>query len=79
MNRIIFCKFLKKKAEGQDYQIYPGTLGKRIYNEISKLAWNMWISKQTILINEKKLNTFSVNDRKIIEKHMINFLFKNIK
>lgn len=77
MSRIIFCKFLKKKAEGQEYQIYPGTLGKRIYNEISKLAWKMWISKQTMIINEKKLNMLNLNDRKIIEKYMKNFLFKN--
>ncbi|CAL4325476.1 oxidative damage protection protein [Buchnera aphidicola] len=77
MNRIIFCKFLKKEAEGQEYQIYPGILGKRIYNEISKSAWKIWMSKQTMIINEKKLNMLNLNDRKIIEKHMENFLFKN--
>ncbi|MCW5196450.1 oxidative damage protection protein [Buchnera aphidicola (Pemphigus obesinymphae)] len=77
MNRIIFCKFLKKEAEGQEYQIYPGTLGKRIYNEISKLAWEIWMSKQTTIINERKLNMLNLKDRKIIEKHMENFLFKN--
>lgn len=77
MNRIIFCKFLKKEAEGQEYQIYPGILGKRIYNEISKLAWKIWMSKQTMIINEKKLNMLNLNDRKIIEKYMENFLFKN--
>lgn len=77
MNRIIFCKFLKKEAEGQEYQIYPGILGKRIYNEISKLAWKIWMSEQTMIINEKKLNMLNLNDRKIIEKHMENFLFKN--
>jgi Fe-S cluster biosynthesis and repair protein YggX len=76
MNRIIFCTFLKKEAEAQDYQTYPGTLGKRIYNEISKLAWKMWLSKQTMLINENKLNMFSINDRKKIEQYMEHFLFK---
>ncbi|HXK00336.1 MAG TPA: oxidative damage protection protein [Buchnera sp. (in: enterobacteria)] len=76
MNRIIFCKFLKREAEAQDYQTYPGILGKRIYNEISKLAWQIWLSKQTMLINEKKLNMFSINDRKKIEKYMESFLFK---
>jgi len=76
MNRIIFCTFLKKEAEAQDHQTYPGTLGKRIYNEISKLAWKIWLSKQTMLINEKKLNMFSIKDRKKIEQYMENFLFK---
>ncbi|QNS01724.1 MAG: oxidative damage protection protein [Buchnera aphidicola (Pentalonia nigronervosa)] len=76
MRRIIFCTFLKKKTEGQDIQIYPGELGKKIYNHISKQAWKKWLSQQTILINEKKLNTFNLQDRMILEKHMKLFLFK---
>ena len=38
MARTIFCTFLQRDAEGQDFQLYPGELGKRIYNEISKLS-----------------------------------------
>lgn len=37
MSRTIFCTFLQREAEGQDFQLYPGELGKRIYNEISKI------------------------------------------
>ena len=76
MNRIIFCNFLKREAEGQDLQFYPGNIGKRIYNEISKEAWKQWIEKQTILINERKLKLINQEDRKILENEMINFLFK---
>lgn len=53
MSRTIFCTFLNQEAEGQDFQLYPGELGKRIFNEISKEAWSQWMSKQTMLINEK--------------------------
>lgn len=53
MSRTIFCTFLQREAEGQDFQLYPGELGKRIYNEISKEAWAQWQHKQTMLINEK--------------------------
>lgn len=42
MSRTIFCTFLQREAEGQDFQLYPGDLGKRIYNEISKEAWAQW-------------------------------------
>ena len=52
MSRTIFCTFLQREAEGQDFQLYPGELGKRIYNEISKEAWAQWQHKQTMLINE---------------------------
>ena len=76
MSRTIFCTFLQREAEGQDFQLYPGDLGKRIYNEISKEAWAQWQKKQTMLINEKKLNMMNVEHRKLLEQEMINFLFE---
>ncbi|CAJ0990904.1 oxidative damage protection protein [Pantoea sp. Nvir] len=76
MSRIIFCTYLQRDAEGQDFQLYPGELGKRIYNEISKEASKMWMVKQTMLINEKKLNMTNPEDRKVLEQAMINFLFE---
>ncbi|QCI17926.1 oxidative damage protection protein [Buchnera aphidicola (Acyrthosiphon lactucae)] len=76
MNRIIFCTFFKKKMEGQDFQSYPGKLGEKIYDQISKKAWQKWLIKQTILINENNLNMLVFKDRKKIEEHMEKFLFK---
>ncbi|WP_186821880.1 oxidative damage protection protein [Buchnera aphidicola] len=77
MSRIIFCAFLQKESEGQDYAPYPGELGKKIYDTISKIAWKEWKLQQTKLINEEKLNMFNPNDRKKIEDYMKLFLFKN--
>ena len=68
MSRTIFCTFLQREAEGQDFQLYPGELGKRIYNEISKEAWAQWQHKQTMLINEKKLNMMNAEHRKLLEQ-----------
>ncbi|CAI2518391.1 oxidative damage protection protein [Serratia entomophila] len=76
MSRTIFCTFLQRDAEGQDFQLYPGDVGKRIYNEISKEAWSEWMKKQTMLINEKKLNMMNVDDRKLLEQEMIKLLFE---
>ncbi|MDT3253774.1 oxidative damage protection protein [Serratia sp. root2] len=76
MSRTIFCTFLQRDAEGQDFQLYPGDVGKRIYNEISKEAWAEWMKKQTMLINEKKLNMMNVDDRKLLEAEMVKFLFE---
>ncbi|MBH3085640.1 oxidative damage protection protein [Serratia sp. CY70267] len=76
MSRTIFCTFLQRDAEGQAFQLYPGDVGKRIYNEISKEAWGEWMKKQTMLINEKKLNMMNVDDRKLLEEEMIKFLFE---
>ncbi len=77
MSRTIFCTFLKRDAEGQDFQSWPGALGQRIYNEISKEAWAAWQAKQTMLINEKKLSMMQREDRQFLEQEMISFLFEN--
>ncbi|CDG47016.1 oxidative damage protection protein [Serratia symbiotica] len=76
MSRTIFCTFLQRDAEGQDFQLYPGDVGKRIFDEISKEAWGEWMKKQTMLINEKKLNMMNLDDRNLLEQEMIKFLFE---
>ncbi len=67
MSRTVFCARLQKDAEGLDFQLYPGDLGKRIFDNISKEAWGQWQSKQTMLINEKKLNMMDPEHRKLLE------------
>ncbi|WP_017443941.1 oxidative damage protection protein [Gayadomonas joobiniege] len=76
MSRTVYCEFLKKEADGLDFQMYPGELGKRIYDNISKEAWGLWQKKQTMLINEKKLNMMNPDDRKLLEAEMQGFLFE---
>ncbi|MGF1760188.1 oxidative damage protection protein [Photobacterium sagamiensis] len=76
MSRTVFCTRLKKDAEGLDFQLYPGDLGKRIFDNISKEAWAEWQSKQTMLINEKKLNMMNTEHRQLLETEMVNYLFE---
>ncbi|QSX30951.1 MULTISPECIES: oxidative damage protection protein [Shewanella] len=76
MARTVNCVYLNKEAEGLDFQLYPGELGKRIFDSISKEAWGLWQKKQTMLINEKKLNMMNLEHRKLLEEQMVNFLFE---
>ncbi|WP_438864689.1 oxidative damage protection protein [Neptunicella sp.] len=76
MSRTVSCQYLKKDAEGLDFQLYPGELGKRIFDNISKEAWALWQKKQTMLINEKKLNMMDAEHRKFLEGAMQDFLFE---
>ncbi|MGL5360960.1 MAG: oxidative damage protection protein [Shewanella sp.] len=76
MARTVNCVYLHKEADGLDFQLYPGDLGKRIFDSISKEAWGLWQKKQTMLINEKKLNMMKVDDRKFLEEQMTSFLFE---
>ena len=56
MARTVQCTLLKKEAEGLDFPTYPGELGKRIYLNVSKEAWQQWLKHQTMLVNETRLN-----------------------
>ena len=76
MAREVYCVFLKKTAPGLDFQLYPGELGKKIFDNISKEAFSQWQSKQTMLINEKKLNMMNPEHRQFLEAQMEAFLFK---
>lgn len=81
MSRTIFCQYLQRDAEGLDFQLYPGELGEKIFNNISKEAWTEWQKKQTMLINEKRLNLMDPQSREFLESEMKAFLFegKDIK
>lgn len=79
MARQVFCEYLKKDADGLDFQLYPGEVGKRIFDNISKEAFTGWQKKQTMLINEQKLNMMEPNDRKFLEEKMVAYLFEGIE
>ncbi|MEX2496607.1 MAG: oxidative damage protection protein [Woeseia sp.] len=75
MARTVNCALLKKEAEGLDYAPYPGELGQRIYDNVSKEAWQQWLAHQTMLINEYRLTPMEPAARKYLETEMEKFLF----
>ena len=77
MSRTVFCTYLNKEAPGLAFQLIPGELGKRIFDNISQEAWSGWQKKQTMFINENKLNLMKLEDRQKIETAMVGYLFEN--
>lgn len=75
MPRTIQCTYLKKEAEGLDYAPYPGELGKRIYDHISKEAFEQWKKHQTMLVNENRLNLADARARQYLARQMEQFFF----
>ena len=75
MTRIVHCVKLKTDAEGFDYLPYPGEMGKRIYENISKEAWGLWLERQTMLINEYRLSMLDPKAREFLLVEMEKFLF----
>jgi len=76
MARMVQCAKLGEEAEGLDYVPYPGELGQRIYENISKQAWQEWVGHQTMLINEYRLTPVDPKARKFLEEQMEKFLFE---
>ncbi len=66
---------LKREAEGLDYAPYPGELGQKIYDSVSKEAWQRWLGHQTMLINENRLTPIEPEARQFLATEMEKFFF----
>jgi len=75
MTQMIHCAKLKKLAEGLEHPPFPGALGQKIYTTISAEAWQMWLSHQTMLINEFHLNVVDPKARIFLAEERQKFLF----
>ena len=75
MARLVNCVLLKREAEGLERVPYPGDLGRRIYENVSKEGWAQWLRQQTMLINEYRLTPIEPKARKFLEGEMEKFFF----
>lgn len=73
--RMVNCIKLQREAEGLDFAPYPGVLGKRIFDSVSKEAWKNWLDQQKMLINENRLNLADAKARKYLEQQMERHFF----
>jgi len=74
--RTVYCVKLKEEAEGLDKAPWPGELGDRIYEHISKQAWKEWLGQQTILINENNLSPINPEHKALLKAEMEKWLFE---
>jgi Fe-S cluster biosynthesis and repair protein YggX len=72
---MVQCVKLGREAEGLDYAPYPGELGQRIFEQVSKEAWQLWLRHQTMLINEHRISPVDPKARKFLEEEMEKFFF----
>jgi Fe-S cluster biosynthesis and repair protein YggX len=73
--RIVQCVKLKQELPGLDFPPYPGELGRKIYEQVSKEAWQAWLKQQTMLVNENRLNLADARARAYLAKQMENHFF----
>jgi Fe-S cluster biosynthesis and repair protein YggX len=72
---MVNCIKLGREAEGLDFPPYPGELGKRVFENVSKEAWQAWVKHQTMLVNENRLNLADLKARKWLAEQMENHFF----
>jgi Fe-S cluster biosynthesis and repair protein YggX len=76
MVRKVNCVKLGIEAEGLNEPPFPGPKGQEIFETISKIAWEQWLAKQTMLINEYKLASYDPKARAFLAEERNKFLFE---
>ncbi len=72
---MVQCVMLKREAPGLDRPPYPGPLGQRIFEHVSREAWGRWVQHQIMLINEYRLSPIEPKARKFLEGEMEKYFF----
>jgi Fe-S cluster biosynthesis and repair protein YggX len=75
MSRTVNCIKLGHEAPGLDFPPYPGALGQRIFEQVSKEAWQFWLEHQKRLVNENRLNLADIKARKYLAEQMEQHFF----
>jgi Fe-S cluster biosynthesis and repair protein YggX len=75
MARQIMCVKLKREAEGLDFPPYPGEMGRRVFESVSKEAWKNWLEQQKMLVNENRLNLADKKARDYLVQQMERHFF----
>ena len=75
MARTVFCVKLGKEAAGLDEAPQPGELGQRIFENVSREAWEMWLTHQVMIINEYRMNLADPKAQKFLDQEMEKYFF----
>lgn len=75
MARMVHCIKLGREAEGLDFPPYPGELGQKIFDNVSKEAWQQWVRQQTMLVNEHRLSMVDPEARQWLKTQTEQYFF----
>ena len=73
--RMVKCIKFGREMSGLDRVPWKGELGKRIFENVSKEAWTLWIEHSKMVMNEFRLNPLDPNSQEIMEQQMEQFFF----
>ena len=75
MEPMLVCKKLNRLLPALSFVPFDDELGKRIYQEISAEAWQMWIEHSKILINEYRLDLVTAQAFQFLHERCESFFF----
>ncbi len=75
MTKTVNCIKLGREAEALDFPPLPGPLGQRVFENVSKEAWQTWLRQQTMIINENRLNLADLRARQYLAQQLENYFF----
>ena len=72
----VFCVKFQREMPGLDESPFDNhPLGQRIYENVSKEAWKMWLEQMKMIMNEYRLNPIDPNSQKIMGEQLEEFFF----
>ncbi len=73
--RLVMCVKFGHELPGLARPPFPGTLGMRIYNEVSQRAWALWPGQERLLINHYGLSLVDPQSQQVLMQAMEEFFF----
>jgi Fe-S cluster biosynthesis and repair protein YggX len=75
MAHMVFCVRYKKEMEGLDEPPFDSEFGQRIFNNVSKVAWQEWVERQKMLLNEYRLQPWTIQAQTFLVEQMNQYFF----
>ena len=75
MAETVFDVKTKREGEKLARPPFPNELGERIYENVSKEGWQLWIAHSTMLINEYRIDLSSRQGTEFLLKQCEEFFF----
>ncbi len=74
--RKVFCVKFQREMEGLDEVPFEGhPLGQKIFENVSKEAWKMWVEHMKMIMNEYRLNLGTQQAQEFLVQQMDNYFF----
>jgi Fe-S cluster biosynthesis and repair protein YggX len=72
---MVNCVKLGRELPGLDAPPYPGELGQRIYEQVSKAAWELWVDQSILIINHYGLSLADPQAQQLLMDQAEQFFF----